>query len=121
VGCSKPLPGDLKVVDITTGRALAPDGSIVEEAKTNSFWTTDTIYVSVQTEGTAENITLVGRFTGPDGKVAAEATKTLSLSGPTTTSLQAPPPNEGRWAEGDHKVEILVNDSSQGTRDLIVK
>jgi len=117
--CSKlSLPGDLKVADITTGRSLAPDGSIVEDARTGMFWTTDTFYVSVVTEGSAENVTLEARWTGPDGAVAATDTKTLSPKGTTITSLQAAPPKEGRWPAGDYKLEILVNGSVQGSRDL---
>lgn len=120
-GCSKPpLPGDLVVGEITTGRILAPDGSITEESRTTSFWTTDTFYVSVQTQGAAQNIALQARWTGPDGKVAAEATKTISPSGTTITALEAPP-KDGRWPEGAFKVEILVNGASQGTRELTTR
>ena len=116
--CSKPpLPGDLKVSDITTGRILAPDGAITDEAKTNLFWTTDTFYVSVKTDGAAQNIALQARWIGPDGKVAADSTKTISPNGPTITSFEAPP-RDGRWPEGDYKVEILLNGNSQGSKDL---
>ena len=122
-GCSKssaPLPGDLTVGEITTGRTLADDGSITEDSRTNSFWTTDTFHVSVATQGHAENVALQARWTGPDGKVAAEATKTISPSGAAVTALSAEP-KDGRWAEGDYKVEVLVNGSSQGTRDLVAR
>ncbi len=118
IGCSKPsLPGNLKVTEITTGRALAPDGSIVEDARTNMFWTTDTFYVSVKTEGAADGVTLEARWTGPEG-AKAEASKTISPKGSTQTSFAAPPPKDGRWPAGDYKVEILVNGTSQGTREL---
>lgn len=119
-GCSKPLPGDLTVGEVTTGRTLAPDGGITEDSRTNSFWTTDTFHVAVQTEGSAQNVALEARWTGPDGKVAAEASKTISPSGSTMTTLSAEP-KDGRWAEGDYKLEILVNGASQATRDLIAK
>jgi hypothetical protein len=116
--CSKPpLPGDLKISDITIGRMLAPDGTITDESKTNLFWTTDTFYVSVKTEGSAQNVALQARWMGPGGTVAAESTRTISPSGPTITAFEAPP-KDGRWPEGDYKVDILVNGTSQGTRDL---
>lgn len=122
VSCSKPLPGTLKVTDITTGRILQPDGTLLEESKTNSFWVTDAFYVTVTTEGAAENVTLQARWTGPDGEVVAEASKTISPKEAATTVLEAPVPTDGgRWAAGDHKVEILVNGSSQGSRDLVTK
>jgi hypothetical protein len=116
---SPPLPGDLKVGEITTGRILGPDGTITEESRTNLFWTTDTFYVSVATDGSAQNVPVAARWTGPDGKIAAEVAKTISPSGPTTTSFQAPPPaKDGRWPAGDYKVEILVNGASQGSKDI---
>ena len=86
--CTKPsLPGDLKVTDITIGRILAPDGTIVEEARTNLFWATDVFYVSVRTDGSAENVTLTARWTGP---TKAEVSKTISPKGPTVTAFEAP-------------------------------
>ena len=117
-GCSKPSPpGDLKVSAITTGRTLAPDGNVTEDSQTNLFWATDTFYVSVKTDGSAQDVAVQARWTGPNGKVAAESTRTISLSGPTITTFEAAP-KDGRWPEGDYKVEILVNGASQGSKDL---
>jgi hypothetical protein len=121
--CSKvSLPGGLKVTDITTGRELGTEGNIREDARTMNFWTSDTFYVAVTTEGSAENVTLQARWTGPDGAVG-EASKTISPTGTLTTLLQAAPPQakDSRWPAGDYKLEILVNGSSQGTRDLNVR
>ena len=118
--CSKPpMPGDLQIADITTGRTLAPDGSIVEDTRTTMFWTTDTFYVSVKTEGSAQNVTMQARWTGPEG-ATAESSKTISPSGTTVTAFEAAPPKDqdGRWPAGDYKVEILVNGSAQGSRDI---
>lgn len=116
--CSKPsLPGDLKVSGITIGRILASDGTITDESKTNLFWATDTFYVSVETEGSAQNVALQAHWIGPDGTVAAESTKMISPSGTTITAFEAPP-KDGRWADGDYKVEILVNGVSQGSKEL---
>jgi len=119
--CSKPsAPGDVKVTDITTGRAVTPDGAIVDDAHTMMFWTNDTFYVSVVTEGSADSVTLQARWTGPDGKVAAELKKTISPKGTTVTTFDAPPPKnaDGKWPPGDYKLEILLNGTSQGSRDL---
>jgi len=122
--CSKvALPGSLKVTDITTGRELGADGNLRDDARTMNFWTSDTFYVAVQTEGSADNVTLQARWTGPDGTVAGEASKTISPKGATTTLLQAAPPKakDDRWPAGDYKLEVLVNGTSQGTRDLNVR
>lgn len=118
VGCSKPsLPGDLKVSAIITGRTLAPDGTVTEDSQTNLFWTIDAFYVSVKTDGSAQNVAMQARWTGPNGEVAADSTKTISPSGPTITTFEAAP-KDGRWPAGDYKVEILVNGASQGSKDL---
>ena len=116
-GCSKPLPGDLKVGEITTGRILGADGTITDESKTTLFWTTDAFYIQVATEGTAQNVPITARWTGPDGQVAAEVTKTVSPTGPTITAFEARH-KEGRWPAGDYKAEILVNGASQGGKDI---
>jgi len=118
-GCNKPAspPGDVAVADVVLGRALAPDGTIAEDARTNHFWTTDTFYASVTLEGTAADVTLAARWTGPDG-AAAESSKSVSPRGTTQVAFEAPPPQDGRWPEGDYRVEILINGASQATRDL---
>lgn len=118
--CTSSLPGDLKVSDITTGRAVGADGKILADAQTTMFWTTDTFYVAVTTEGAADKVTMQARWKGPDGSVAAESSQTISPTGTTVTMFEAAPTKEkdGRWPAGDYTLEILVNDSTQGTRQL---
>lgn len=127
--CSKPsLPGSLELTEIALGRALAPDGTMDEDSRTNLFWTTDIFYVSVTLEGSAsqgsaghgstDKVTLQVRCTGPDGKVAAESSRAVVPSGTTVTLFEMPPPIDGRWPAGDYKVEVLINGASHGTKDL---
>jgi hypothetical protein len=113
-------PGDAHVTEITLGRALGPDGMIAEESRTNSFWTTDKFYVAVTTDGSVPGATVKARWTFSDGSAAGEDTKTIEASGPAVVLLQATGP-EGRWKEGDYKVEIFVNDVSAGTKDLVAR
>jgi hypothetical protein len=101
---------DVKVTGVTVGRTLEPDDTI--GSKTNSFWTSDTFYVSVQTTGSGPSATLTARWTFEDGKVAAEATKTISPSGTLVTALQAS--KEGGWPVGTYKVEVLLDGVSAG-------
>jgi hypothetical protein len=117
VGCSHPPgAGGVQVADITVGRKLAPDGTIAADSRTNSFWTTDTFYVSVRTEGSAPSATLAARWIYQDGSVVAEDTKTLNPTGPMVVALQAAKPE--RWQAGDYKVEILLNGEPAGSKDI---
>ena len=120
-GSSSPgNPSDAHVTDITIGRALADDGSqIREDSRVNSFWTTDHFYVEVTTDDSVPNATVKARWKSSDGKVVAEDTKTAE-SGGKPVLLQAAPP-DGRWEAGDYTVEILVNDVSAGTKDLVTR
>jgi len=130
LGCwrssSPPGPASVQVTDITLGRSLAPDGTIVSDARTNLFWTSDTFYVSVATEGAAAatggaapDATVKARWTDADGKVVNESEKTISASGPAVTAFEAASPEaDHRWKPGDYKVEILVDGVSAGTKDL---
>ena len=108
--------GDVRVTDIILGRSLAPDGTIAEDGRTNSFWVNDTFYVEVVTEGAAPSATLAAHWTYQDGTAAGEATKTISPSGATTTVLQASNPE--LWKPGDYKVEVLLDGVSAGTKEL---
>lgn len=109
-------PGDVKVAEITLGRAIAPDGTIVDDSRTNMFWVTDTFYVSVATTGSAPSVRLKARWLSQDGTVVSESTKTITPQGPMATAFQASPSD--RWPAGDYKVEVFLNDASAGTRDL---
>ena len=119
-GCWRSTPsgqGDVRVADITLGRGVASDGTLAEDAQTSSFWVNDTIYVEVATDGAAPSATLMARWTYQDGTVAAEATKTITLSGAMRTVLQASPSPE-LWKPGDYKVEIFLDGASAGTKEL---
>ncbi len=106
----------MKVGEITLGRELASDGTIVPEARTNLFWTTDTFYVSVATTGSAPSATLKARWLDSEGTVVSESEKTVNPHGSLATAFQASPPD--RWPAGDYKVEVLLNGVPAGTRDL---
>jgi len=119
---SAKAPGDpsaAHVADITLGRALGDDGMIREDSRTNSFWTTDKFYVAVTTDGSVPNATVKARWKSSAGAVVGEDTKTAE-SGTKPVVLQATPP-DGRWTAGDYTVEVLVNDVSAGTKDLVAR
>ncbi len=119
-GCSRSsapvAQGDVRVASITVGRNLAPDETIASDSQTNLFWTTDTFYVSVKTEGSAPSATLQVRWSYQDGTVVAESTKTIHPKGGEVVAFQASKPD--RWTPGDYAVEVFLNGVSAGTKDL---
>ncbi len=112
-------PADAHVTDITLGRALAADGTIGEDSRTNSYWTTDPFYVAVTTDGSVANATVKARWKFSDGSVVGEDSQ-AAQSADKPVLLQAKPP-DGRWKAGDYTVEIFVNDVSAGTKDLVTR
>ena len=108
--------GNVRVTDITVGRALAPDGTIAEGNRINLFWTTDTFYVSVAAEGQEPNARVKARWKFNDGTVVDETEKTVAVNGPTIIPFESK--KGDRWEPGDYKVEILVNDVLAGSKEL---
>ncbi len=125
LGCSQSSPpatqgeakvGDVKVTEFWTGRDLAADGTLVPASKTNLFWTTDTFYVSVKTEGSGPEVTLKAKWMLPNGTVVLESEQAITPTGPMETVLAGKKPE--RWEASDYKVEVFLNDISAGTQEL---
>ena len=108
----------VRVSQIDIGRSLAADKTI--NAKTDSFKPNDTIYASVATEGTATApSTLQARWTYQDGQVVDEATQRIAPAGNARTEFHISKPDG--WPAGKYKLEVLLNGSSAGTRDIEVE
>src|SRR5688500_13563581 len=73
----------LSVVNVDMGRRIGADSSIADN--TTDFTTTDTVYASVHTSGTAQNSAVVARWTSEDGSVVDETTNTVTTSGDART------------------------------------
>ena len=106
-GCSDP---PLALANIQTGRALNPDRSIA--SITTLFKPSETIYVSVQTTGTAPG--KIGVKWMFQGRVIDEPVKQVDYDGPASTEFQLQ--NSGGFPVGDYSVEIFINGQSVGTR-----
>src|SRR5688572_33331839 len=61
----------LRVTEVDLGSSVGPDGKINDNATTDEFRPNDTIYASVNTEGSATGATLVARWTYQDGQSGA--------------------------------------------------
>jgi hypothetical protein len=107
VSCSD---APLELSNIQIGRALNPDRSIA--SITTLFKPSETIYVSVQTTGSAPGT--IGVKWMYQGRVVDEPVKQVDYDGPDSTAFQIQ--NSGRFPEGDYSVDIFINGVQVGTR-----
>src|SRR5688572_25108463 len=96
----------VQVTDVTLGRSLTPEQTIGD--RTESFLPSDTIYVTVKTEGAAPSAVLQARWTYQDGQVIEDTRQTVTPSpGGAITEFHVSKPDG--WPAGNYKVEILVD------------
>ena len=100
----------LQLANIQTGRSLNADQSIA--SITTLFKPSETIYVSVQTTGSAPGT--IGVKWMYHGRVIAEPVKPVDYAGPASTEFQLQ--NSGGFPEGDYSVDIFINGEKVGTR-----
>jgi len=106
------------VSQIDMGRSLAADKTI--NASTDSFKPNDTIYASIATEGTsAAPARLKARWTYQDGQVVDESTQTIAPTGNARTEFHISKPDG--WPAGKYKLEVSLNGSPAGTKDVEVE
>lgn len=109
----------LRVTEVEMGRSVGPDGRVNANATSVEFSARDTIYASVNTEGTASGATLVARWTYQDGQVVDETSRTISPSGPTVSAFFISKPDG--FPVGRYKVEIRLNGQAVESKDFEVK
>ena len=115
-GCfaSKPaVQAGVNVTRIDVGRSLTAGKTIAERA--DSFRPADTIYVSVETDGSAPSATLTARWTYQDGQVVDESSQHIAPTGSATvTEFHLSKPDG--WPAGGYKVEVLLDGAPAGAR-----
>jgi hypothetical protein len=100
----------LTLSNIQVGRSLNPDRSVA--SITTLFKPSETIYVSVQTTGTASGTVGVKWMFG--AQVIDEPAKTVKYDGPASTEFHLQ--NSGGFPPGDYSVEVFVNGEPVGRR-----
>ena len=110
-GCSKPL----RATAIQVGKSLNRDNSVSRHA--TSFQASDTIYVSVLTEGRGAG-TITARCTYA-GRLVSEPQKTVSYQGDAATEFHIQ--NSSGFPAGEYEVEILIDDKPHGSRKFRVE
>jgi hypothetical protein len=107
----------VEVEHVKLGNALGSDKTIVEEKE--EFRPNDTIYVSVETEGTAQNATMTARWLYGDNQVIEETSQQIVPKDAVATEFHVQKPDG--WPAGEYKVEILLNGEKVATEDFEVK
>jgi hypothetical protein len=103
-----PAAAAVEVTDVELGTSVGSDRRIVDA--TDTFRSTDTIYVSVITSGSAASSELTARFTFEDGQLVDESTQTIAPTGSDATEFHISKPDG--WPAGDYEVEILLDGRS---------
>jgi hypothetical protein len=107
----------VEVTEVRLGRSVTSDQRVASAME--QFSTTDSIYASVGTQGSANNATLSARWTFQDGQVVDETRRTISPTGPTNTTFHIHNPNG--WPTGRYEVEVRINDRVAETREFTVR
>jgi hypothetical protein len=120
--CNKPASttttaGVVKVTDVSLGRAIGGDKAITD--KTEDFRPNDTIYASVETDGSAANTALRAKWTYEDGQVVDDSTRNIAPNSRERTEFHIAKPNG--WPTGKYQVEIFLNGTSAETKKFEVK
>jgi hypothetical protein len=92
----------LDVTSVALGRSIGPENRVVEEI--GDFAPTDTIYATVETEGTGSG-TLAAQWTFEDGQVVDEGSQSVSGAGVTEFHVSKP---DG-WPAGHYEVIISLD------------
>jgi hypothetical protein len=106
----------VRVTDVDLGLGVGPDRRVTD--KTDSFRPSETIYVSVKTEGASPSVTLKARWTFQDGQVVQESSQTIAPTGTAVTEFHVS--NPAGWPKGSYKVEVFLNGSSRETESFKV-
>ena len=110
------LAAPLRVTDVDVGRAMDADKKISD--KTDTFKPTDTIYVSIATEGTSPGAVLAAHWTYKDGVLVKHDETTIAPTGNAQTEFHIVKP--GGWPAGDYKVEVMLDGASTGSKSFKV-
>jgi hypothetical protein len=112
-----PAAPAITVTAIELGNQISADKRVTQQV--TAFAPTDTIYVSVLTNGSAPSATLTAKWTYQDGQVVNESTQTIAPTGPAATEFHISKPDG--WPAGAYKVEISLNGRSTQMKEFEVK
>jgi hypothetical protein len=108
----------IKVSDIQIGKSIGTDKKVSNS--TTTFAPTDTMYVSVITDGAAKDARITAKWMFNGTKVVKQDSTTISPTG-GTNATEFHIDKKTAWPKGKYTVEVMLNGTSAGTKDLEVK
>ena len=105
-------PVDADVVGVRLSRQGDTENHTLG-APTTTFGPSDTVYVEVETGGTAGGYTLYAKWFAPDGTELADYGMRIAEAGPKRTVISLSKPDG--WASGQGKVELAINGELEET------
>lgn len=114
-----PVMAGVTVGTITLGNTIAASKKVAQAA--DSFGRKDTIYVSVDTNGTG-TATLKAKWTfrkGGQESLVKEDMQTITPTGPATSEFHISKPDG--WPAGDYQVEVSVDSRPSQVKGFTVK
>jgi len=111
-------PGKVRVSNVMIGKRLGPQNRISEP--TLRFAPTDTVFLSIATEGKPDSATLAVKFTFPTGKVQDSTSTTIKPTGNELTELHAVPP-KGSWPVGSYLLTVYAGGDSVEAKTIAVQ
>lgn len=95
----------VQVEEVTLGSEVGSDKRVVQEK--SSFQPNDTIYLTVETKGSAPEATVTARWKYQDDQIVNESTQRIIPSGAVATEFHVEKPDG--FPAGKYKVEVLLN------------
>ncbi|HEV7672008.1 MAG TPA: hypothetical protein VGS22_26100 [Thermoanaerobaculia bacterium] len=106
-----PAAAEARIDDVTTGHALAADGSIDTGQGGDDFAPGETVHIAMKVGDTPAGSAVKVVWYGPEDKRINEETKTVE-TGQVYLNFQA---DTKGWAKGDYKAEIWIGDENVNT------
>ncbi len=112
-----PAPAPISVVGLELGKAV--DANQAVTAPTALFAPSDTIYVSVATDGSAGSAVIAAKWTYQDGQTVKEDSITIAPTGPAHTAFSISKPDG--WPQGKYTVAVTLDGTPAGSREFEVQ
>jgi hypothetical protein len=110
-------PGKMRVTVVMMGKKIGANNFITEP--TFQFAPSDTVYLSVGTEGTPESAKLSTKWVSQKGEVVDSSAQEIHPKGPENTAFRVAP--KKGWTQGVFKVTVFADGDSVDTKTFAVR